>query len=151
MKERIGDGPPPLPPRPVLPETKPASPRGYVSLRVASLWPCVPSCRVRTETETKRNGTGTTCHWQNGNGNQRTERKPSGRNRTNGQRPDEPRTGRETEKEGKCAAILLPSFLPLFPFSVLFPFLFARKKNYFSAFTLCLATFRKKSKNKFVK
>jgi hypothetical protein len=90
------------------------------------------------------------------------ERKPSGRNgsttaesRTNqDERPTAGRipTGRKPEqKGGKCTFLLLPSFLPLFPFSVLFPFLFARKKNYFSAFTLLYATFLKKSENKFVK
>jgi hypothetical protein len=70
------------------------------------------------------------------------ERKPSGRNgsttaesRTNqDERPTAGRspTGRKPEQKGeKCADLLNLSFLPLFPFSVLFPFLYARQLKLF--------------------
>ena len=82
-------------------------------------------------------------HKQHKDETEETERTAKGRTH--------PNNGRKPEQEGTAFPPFLPSFLPFFPFSVPFPFLFARKKNYFSAFTLCLRTFIKKSENKFVK
>lgn len=160
------DGPPPLPPRPGSSQVVPARPRGLVWPRVASLWPSFPFLphtdgngngngtnglrpdEAGNETETKqatpgRNGTAE--RWQQRNGTER-------RNGTaNGRTKPETSNGRKPGKEGTAHYLPFPSFLPAFPFFVPFPFLYARKKNYFSAFTLCFATFRKKSKKKFVK
>ena len=97
----------------------------------------------RTETETKGRTEG-----RKGRTERRNETGRTAKGRTKQATPGRTFQGRKPEKKGTAFPPFLPSFLPFFPFSVPFPFLFARKKNYFSAFTLCFATFRKKSENK---
>ena len=159
--ERIGDGPPPLPPRPGCAETKPASPRGSVSLRVASLLPCVVSCSTRTETETKRKRNGnyllsagteteTTQATQGRNGNEPAERTGNGNGNGNGSTTVESRKNqqrRKPEKEGEITDLLLPSLFPVKPLFRSFPVpIRATIKTIFPLLRYVSAHFEKKVK-----
>lgn len=150
-----GTAPHPSPLVPARPKSFQQDPVAYVSLRVALC--CLLSFLMPHGRKRKRNGTerrnGGTKQERNGNDTRhtRTKRKRNGsttaESRTKTGRPARNPTRKEAGKgRGKCAALSPFTLYRDCPFSFPFPFTYARKKNYFSTFTLCFATFQKKVK-----
>ena len=156
--ERNGDGPHPVPPCTGSSRFVSCRPRGLVWLCVASCGLSFPflTCQAGNGNgngKAKERSTGTETETEQATAESRTEQRNAGSTgtkpeRTNGTRErNEGRTETEAGKEGMAHYLLFPSFLPIFPFSVPFPFAYARQlKLFFRSYAIVRPLFTKLEK-----